>query len=244
MIITSYQNPTIKKIATLKDKKGRQQQNAYLVEGVKMVKEAINKGMPIKLVVGVKDLVENLPFNGEKIIVEESVLKKLSDCETCQGLFAVIQIPQDNFEISTQNCVLLDRVRDPGNLGTIIRTSVACGVKNIYLRDCVDCYSPKVVRASMSGIYSVNLINIDDVKLQELSKKINFLVADMCGENVFKYSPNSPFCLVMGNEANGVSQEVKDLAYKSISIPMKGDIESLNVGIAYAVIMYHLNNLF
>ena len=93
MIITSYQNPTIKKIATLKDKKGRQQQKAYLVEGIKMVKEAINKGMPIKLVVGVKDLVENLPFNGEKIIVEESVLKKLSDCETCQGLFAVIQIP-------------------------------------------------------------------------------------------------------------------------------------------------------
>lgn len=240
MVITSPQNSLVKTLCELKDKKGRKKQNAYLVEGVKMVAEAIKFNMPIKLIIGLKDIVESFCFNGEKYFAEEKVLLKLSDCETCQGVFAVIEQPKDNFIISKEPCVLLDRVRDPGNLGTIIRTSVALGIKNIYLLDTVDCYSPKVVRSSMSGIYSVNLMQIDSQKLQELANGLEFISADMCGENVFNFTPKNNFCLVMGNEANGLSEQVKSLTKTFVSIPMQSGIESLNVGVAFAVIGYRL----
>jgi len=242
MIITSVQNPLVKSLAELKDKKGRKKQGAYLVEGVKMVKEAVSKNLPIKLIIGLKDLVDSVNFSGEKIYAEENVLLKISDCETCQGLFAVILIPQNNFKIPQESCVLLDSVRDPGNLGTIIRTSVACGVKNIYLRDCVDCYSPKVVRSSMSGIYSVNLIDINDSQLEELANAIPLIITDMKGENLFSFNPPQKYCVVMGNEANGISNRVKELSKNVVSIPMQGEIESLNVGVAYAIVIYTLKN--
>lgn len=240
MVITSPQNSLIKTIAELKDKKGRKKQNAYLVEGLKMVLEAIKFNMPIKLIIGLQEIVETLNFSGEKYFADQKVLQKLSDCETCQGVFAVIEYNRDNFVISKENCVLLDRVRDPGNLGTIIRTCVALGVKNIYLLDCVDCYSPKVVRSSMSGIYSVNLMEIDQEKLIDLASKIDFLTADMSGENVFDFTPKNNYCLVMGNEANGISEQVKNLTKTYVSIPMQSGIESLNVGVAFAVIGYQL----
>ncbi len=243
MVITSPSNSLIKSLAELKDKKGRKKQNCYLVEGVKMVSEAIKFNMPIKLIIGLQKLVDECDFSGEKVYAEENALVKLSDCETCQGIFAVIEIKKDNFVISNEPCVLLDRVRDPGNLGTIIRTSVAVGIKNIYLYDCVDCYSPKVVRSSMSGIYSVNLIDVNIQQVNELSNKIDFVSADLKGENLFKSTITAPYCLVMGNEANGISKEIRDITKKYLYIPMESGIESLNVGVAYAVISYTLKNL-
>ncbi len=243
MVITSLQNQTIKSIIALKDKKGRTEQNAYLVEGVKMVREAITAQMPIKLIIGLKEIVDTVSgYSGEIIYTDQKVLNKISDCSTCQGVFAVISIPQADFVLPSQNCVLLDRVRDPGNLGTIIRTSVAVGVKKIYLRDCVDAYSPKVVRSTMSGIYSVELIKIDDEQINALAQSIPFISADMEGENVFSYKTDANFCLCVGNEANGLSDRVRNLTKKFVSIPMQNGIESLNVGVAYGIIIYNLTN--
>ncbi len=243
MVITSLQNQTIKSIMALKDKKGRFEQKAYLVEGLKMVKEAIALCQPIKLIIGLKEIVETISgFNGEIIYADNKVLNKISDCESCQGVFAVIEQADNNFSLPTDNCVLLDRVRDPGNLGTIIRTSVAVGIKRIYLRDCADAYSPKVVRSTMSGLYSVELIKINDEQTDILAKSIPFISADMNGENVFSYKSDANFCLCMGNEANGLSEKVKALTKKYISIPMKNGIESLNVGVAYGIIIYNLIN--
>lgn len=242
MTITSCQNPTVKNLIALRDKKGRERQNAYLVEGAKMVKEALQNNLPVKLIIGRKELVDEVNFGGEKLYAEDFVLDKISNCETCQGIFAVIEKDNNNFVISKEDCLLLDRVRDPGNLGTIIRTSVAVGIKNIYLYDCVDCYSPKVVRSSMSGIYKVNLMQVDYEKIEVLSKNLDFLTADLEGENLFDYNPKNNYCLIMGNEANGISKEVKALSKNFICIPMEEGIESLNVGVAYAVIIYQLKH--
>lgn len=241
MYITSLQNQTVKSIISLKDKKARAEQSAYLVEGVKMVQEAVNKDMPIKLVIGLSEVVDGIKnYSGEKIYTDQKVLDKISDCEASQGVLAVLEMPKSNFCLPNENCVYLDRVRDPGNLGTIIRTSVACGIKKIYLNDCVDPYSPKVVRSTMSGIYSVELIKVDSEQTQKLANNINFISADMCGENVFNFKPNGNFCLCMGNEANGLSDEVRSLTKNFVSIPMENGVESLNVGVAYGIIVYVL----
>lgn len=240
MVITSVKNEKIKKIASLKDKKGRKEQKAYLVEGIKMVKEAFLYSQNILCVIGRKDLLDEIPaFSGEVIETDEKVLNFLSDCETCQGIFACIKMPVYADKTPKGVSVLLDRVRDPGNLGTIIRTSVACGVKNVYLLDCVDAYSPKVVRSSMSGIYNVNLYEIGQDELN-IFDKTELICADMDGENVFESEIKGDFCLCMGNEANGVSDEVKLKCKKTVKIPMKNKIESLNVAVAYAIIIYNL----
>ena len=243
MIITSLQNSLIKSIISLKDKKGRQQQNAYLVEGVKMVSEAIKFNMPIKLIIGLKEILDTVKgYDGQIIQTDQKVLQKISDCQTCQGIFAVIQLPNPSFNIPNQNCVLLDRVRDPGNLGTIIRTSVAVGVKTVFLRDCVDAYSTKVVRSTMSGIYSVDLIKVTDEQIVQLAQNLDFLSADMQGQNVFEYKPKNKFCLCVGNEANGLDEFIKGQTKEFISIPMQNGIESLNVGVAYGIAIYNLTN--
>lgn len=240
MVITSLKNEKIKAIAELKDKKGRKKQNAYLVEGVKMVKEAFLYNQQVLCVIGKKEFLSELPsFNGEIIETDDKVLNYLSCCETCQGVMAVVKIPNlkaEQGEIS----VLLDRVRDPGNLGTIIRTSVAVGVKNLYLLDCADAYSPKTVRSSMSGIYGVNLISVEDEDVEKISKENAMICADMDGENVFESDIKGNFCLCMGNEANGVSDFIKEKCKKTVKIPMKNKIESLNVAVAYAIIIYNL----
>ena len=240
MVITSQKNERIKKIAELKEKKGRREQNAYLVEGVKMVKEAFLYNQEVLCVIGKKEFLSSLPaFNGEIIETDDKVLNYLSCCETCQGIRAVVKIPNSTAEQGGIS-VLLDRVRDPGNLGTIIRTSVAAGVKNVYLLDCVDAYSPKTVRSSMSGIYGVNLISADNKDVEEISKQTTMICADMDGENVFKSDIKGNFCLCMGNEANGVSDFIKEKCKKTVKIPMKNKIESLNVAVAYAIIIYNL----
>ena len=243
MIITSLQNPTIKSIISLKDKKGRQQQGAYLVEGVKMVQEAVDKGVKIKFLIGLEKCVKTIKnYAGEEIFIDQKVLEKISDCEVSQGVLAVLEIPSVKFSLPEQSCVFLDRVRDPGNLGTIIRTSVACGIKRIYLYDCVDAFSPKVVRSTMSGIYSVELIKVDEEQIEQLAQAIDFISADMNGETVFSFKPSGNFCLCMGNEANGLSDRVRNFTKKFVSIPMKNGVESLNVGVAYGIIVYMLTN--
>ena len=242
MVITSLQNQQIKNIIALKDKKGRAEQNAYLVEGVKMVREAIALSQKVKVIIGLKEIVDTIEYSGEIIYTDNKVLNKISDCETCQGVFAVIEKPANDFCLPSGSCVLLDRVRDPGNLGTIIRTSVAVGVKTIYLRDCVDAYSPKVVRSSMSGIYLLKLVKIADEQIKELADETTMISADMQGKNLFEYTAPTKFCLCMGNEANGISDLVKGLTKDFISIPMQNGIESLNVGVAYAVAIYNLIN--
>lgn len=240
MVITSVKNEKIKKIASLKDKKGRKEQKAYLVEGIKMVKEAFLYSQKVVCVIGRKDLLEEIPsFDGEVIEADEKVLNFLSDCETCQGVFAVVKMPVYSDKTPKGVCVLLDRVRDPGNLGTIIRTSVACGVENIYLLDCADSYSPKVIRSSMSGIYNVNLYEISQEEL-DIFDDIPLVCADMDGENVFESEIKGDFCLCMGNEANGVSEQVMAKSKKTVKIPMRNKIESLNVAVAYAIIIYNL----
>ena len=248
MIISSKSNEKIKRIASLKEKKYREIENAFLVEGFKMVKEAFSFGMEILAIIGTKSGLNKLyedfgvkkdGFSGEIIEVTEEVYKKVSDSVTPQGVSAVVR--KKTAENKGDKSVLLDGIQDPGNMGTIIRTLSAVGIEKLYLINCCDAYSPKAVRSSMSGIY---FVNTEETTYSEVLTKLNgakLIVADMDGESIYDFIPPEKYCLVIGNEANGVSEKIKSLADKTVSIPMKEHSESLNAGVSLSVILYELN---
>ena len=241
MIITSKSNPKIKEIASLKEKKFRKKSGLYVVEGYKMVSEALSAKKSVKLLMGTTEGLARFSCEEiDKIEVSEEVLNYVSDAVTPQGVLAVLSEEYVEPKTPIKPCVLLDGVSDPGNLGTIIRTCAAVGVKDLYLVDCCDAYSPKTVRSSMSGIFFVNLTVLKREDVALIMGETPVIVADMNGENVFTFNPPERYCLVIGNEANGVSKEIENLATNTIKIPMAKTSESLNAGVSLAVTLYEL----
>ena len=242
-MIISKQNSLIKEIRSLQNKKFRESLNRYFVEGVKMVNEAFKFKQKVLCVISTESNLSRLEVGDFPVeIVSEEVFNSISEEKSPQGVLAVIEKPLVNKFAGDQSVLLLDGVSDPGNLGTIIRTMVASGYKSLYLtNDCADVFSPKVVRASMSGIFNVNLFFLDR---NEVKKTIDLpiIVADMHGEDVFKFKAPQNFCLVIGNEAHGVSEEIRNIADCFVKIPMEQEMESLNAGISAGILMYTLKN--
>ncbi len=241
MFISSRQNPIIKSVVSLLDKKGRKEERKYLVEGYKMVNEAIINGEKVESIFGTEDGLKKLDItpNCKVYTVSDSVIDCITDSKTPQGVVAVIE-KQNKPLTLTKPCVLLDGVSDPGNMGTIFRTCAAVGIEDLILVGCVDPYSPKCIRSSMSGIFFVNILETDEETARNLIKDIPLIVADMNGKNVFEFNPPEKYCLVIGNEANGVSKGIKNLAEITVKIPMSKHTESLNAGVSLAITLYEL----
>ena len=242
MLISSKDNEIVKEVRKLKEKKYRKEK--YLVEGFKMIKEAIDENQDIELII-LKDGI-NLDFdvsNYKVVTVTESVFNTLSDVVTPQGVLAIIK-KKDNKKIdeNEQFIVALDGLQDPGNLGTIIRTLDSANIKQIIVsKDTVDCYSPKVIRSTMGAIYRVNVIEAEDLKdtLTSLNKSgFEVLVTALDGKKSIYDIDYNKKIIVIGNEANGVSNEVKELDFTKIKIPMLGKTESLNASVATGIIVY------
>lgn len=241
MVYTSTQNALIKNIASLKDKKQRALQGLYIAEGIKMVSEAVKFNKDIVYIVCVSEMLNSIPKTSAQIIeVSEKVYKFISDEVTPQGVLAVIKMPSLEVKAPSGNCLLLDGVSDPGNLGTIIRTACAFGYNDIYMLNCADAFSNKVVRASMSGIYNVNLYKGDILSIKNALKDYSVIAGDIKGENLDTFTKPSKVCIAVGNEANGLSSDVKELASNIVTIKMEQNQESLNVAIACAILMYKL----
>ena len=237
MIITSKSNPIIKATAALADKKFRKLYNQYIVEGIKPVKECIDAGCRIDRIICVEGLEKD--FEGATVVCE-SVFKSISSEKTPQGVLAVVKIPQFELNLPKKPCLLLDCVQDPGNLGTVIRTANAAGYEEIYLINCTDPYSPKAVRASMSGIFFVKIYQGTREKVLEVLNGIPLVCADMNGENIFEFKSPEFFCLCIGNEGSGISNEIKKIASYTVKIPMRSTCESLNAAVSAGIAMYAL----
>ena len=242
MIITSKNNPFIKETASLKEKKGRKQLGAFLVEGKKMAEECRRSEFLVERVFLAESYLEVVPFPEEICVrVSDELFRFLSDEKTPQGILCRVKIPTPALRAPSGRCLILDGVADPGNLGTIIRTANAAGYQEIYLTtDCTDAYSPKSVRASMSGIFFTTVYQGTREEILSVMQGFPVFVADMVGENVFTFTPPKAFALVIGNEANGVSKELKGRADASLTIPMRNEQESLNAAIAAGIAMYEL----
>lgn len=242
-MITSKQNQLVKKIRSLSDKKYRDEYGLYVVEGIKMVNEAFLLGQDVVAVLCSEHAKIQMFSDTEITVVTEEVFGYLTNEVSPQGVLAVIKKPTHRLKSPLDSCLFLDGVSDPGNVGAIIRTAVASGYKELYLTDCADAYSPKAVRSSMSGIYGVTVYTGKKEELLNIIDK-PLIVADMGGENVFTTSTSEKFCLVIGNEAHGVSKEVKERANLTVSIPMKNGMESLNASVSAGILMYALKNNF
>lgn len=241
MVISSRHNPRVREVALLKDKKHRERTGLYLVEGEKSVREAFAYQREVVTVLGVEDLVKDYLSTGAEVIpVTKEIANYVSDSVTPQGIVAVVKMGENRLIAPHLSSVLLDGVQDPGNLGTIIRTCAAAGIKDIYLADTADPYSPKTVRASMSGIFSVNLHRgkREDI-LKILSDEV-IICADMNGQDIFTYTPPKKYCLAVGSEAHGLSDAVRKAASVTVKIPMESCMESLNAGVAASIILYQL----
>ncbi|MBQ0098980.1 MAG: RNA methyltransferase [Firmicutes bacterium] len=238
-MITSRANETIKFVRSLKDKKNRDDNNVFIVESIKLTLEALNSGFTIKKLF-VTEEVENefSAYGVETVVVSLDVFKSISNEVSPQGVLAIVEKPSEKPFVK-KNCLLLDGVSDPGNVGAIIRTAAATDFTEIFLINCADPFNSKSIRASMGGLFKVNL---HTVNREDAIDKIGLplVVADMYGENIFNFRKNDFVCLVIGNEGNGVSDFIKSKASYTVSIPMENGMESLNASVSAGILMYLL----
>ncbi len=227
----------IKLITSLKQKKYRLLHNLFVVEGIKTIKELLKSNLELHILYTTESF--NIDAKYE-VLISEKDLKRISFLTTPNTALAVFKIPASKSVEENGIVVALDDVRDPGNLGTIIRlcdwfdiTELVCS------KATVDCYNPKVIQATMGSITRVNISYVDLTAYIEQSKQPVF-GAFMEGENVYTKQLSQKGILVMGNEANGISKDIESLVSNKISIPRFGDLqatESLNVATATAILL-------
>jgi TrmH family RNA methyltransferase len=232
-MITSSQNPKIKLVHALMGRaKERREAGAFVVEGVRLVEEAESRDWRFKFALYDSSLNERGSSLVEHLLsreveveeVSESLMNSLSDTETPQGILAVLALNQAPIPDSPDFVLIPDRIRDPGNLGTLLRTAAAAGVQAVFLPpETTDAFAPKVVRSGMGAHF-----------------RLQVYLADMDGPSCWETDLRQPLALIVGSEAEGASEEARELATQKISIPMSGDVESLNAGVAGSVLMFEV----
>ncbi len=207
-----------------------------------MVAECQKSNLEIERVFVAESYTGEVPFIEDLIVrVSDDAFRYLSDEKTPQGILCRVRIPRGEILPPEGRCVLLDGVADPGNVGAILRTANAAGYSRAYLTaDCADPYSPKSVRASMSGVFFTKLCRGERADILSALKGFPLIVADMDGENVFTFEAPSGYVLAIGNEGNGISNEVALAATHTVKIPMKETQESLNAAVSAGIITYLL----
>lgn len=246
-MITSKTNDLIKYIKSLHMKKNRDEKGEFIVEGPKMVKEVIASDLHINKVIICEELFDE-PIdvrNNDVEFVTANVFEYISDTKTPQGIMAIVSKRSNENIKYSDNMFALDNVQDPGNIGTIIRTLDCAGINTILLsKGCADEYNPKVIRSTMGAIFRVNVFSELDLseKLEELKNDgYNIIVTSLEGAtSMFEYNFKGKNVIVIGNESNGVSKEIQNLANVRIKIPMAGETESLNAGVAASLVAYEI----
>ena len=241
MIITSLENDKIKSLCKLQQKKYRDETNTFLVEGEHLVIEA-DKANIIKEIIIIDGYQTN--YNYPTLTVTEEVMKKISNLDNPPYIMALCEKNISN-EIIGNKIVLLDEIQDPGNLGTIIRSSLAFNVDTIVLSNCVDLYNPKVLRGTQGMFSHINIVLKDTNSTIDYMKFNNIPIYGTSVEggeelSTLNNKDKEKYCLIMGNEGKGLSQEILDKCDKKLYIEMNKKTESLNVGVACSIILYEL----
>ena len=260
--ITSRQNEKVKEFASLKDAKGRNKTGLFLAEGIKLTEEALSCGCAEYLLINgdrledsaVKSALDKCPDGVIKYILAAPAFEKVSTESAPQGLIAVCGRPSGYSghapsadELHGKAAVALDGIRDPGNLGGIIRSAAAFGYDAVILGSCADLFNPKTVRSSMGALFKMSLYECADLPsaLSELSRTRRILGAALSGDplDLSKTELCRDDIPVIGNEGHGISDEVARVCTSFIKIPITDRAESLNAGVAAAVIMWEYSKL-
>ena len=253
-MITSSQNPKVKLIRALAGRpKERRENGAFFAEGVRLVEEAFSSGWDFRFVLyadGLSqrglELVKSLTAKGLDVEpVAENLLQSVTETETPQGIIAVLALdPPASLQVPAKlDFVLIpDQIRDPGNLGTLLRTAAAAGVQATLIPpETTDPFAPKVVRAGMGAHFRLPILPLAWNQLQARVKGMPVYLSDAEGEkSCWEVDLTLPLALVIGGEADGASQQARELTTEMIRIPMPGHMESLNAGVAGSVLMFEV----
>jgi RNA methyltransferase, TrmH family len=251
-MISSSQNPKIKLARSLAGRsKGRRERQAFLAEGVRLVEEALAANWPFEFVLHT----ERLSERGAKLIediqergvecdeVPSRLLASISETETSQGILAVLKERPLPLPKSADFILVLDAIREPGNLGTLLRAAVAAGVQAALLGpETADAFSPKVVRAGMGAHFHVPIQSMHWAEITRLTASLGLRVylADASGSSCWETDLRRPLALIIGGEAEGATGPARAAANEMVSIPMPGRAESLNAAVAGSILMFEV----
>ncbi|MDA1028944.1 MAG: RNA methyltransferase [Bacteroidetes bacterium] len=247
----------IKEIVSLKRKKGRDEHQSYIVEGLRSVESALLAEAPLFEILATADIMADIRLKkalkgqiGAITMISDRVMAKLSDTSSPSGILAVARLPEPTtLCISCMRRVLvLDGVQDPGNVGTLIRSAAWFGIEAVVSGPgTADFFAPKTVRATMGGLWDVVLEQVEYLPgflTTNIRAGVDVRIADMNGVSIKEWKPGAHSMMVIGSEANGVSEEVRSLVKGTVSVPGEDQsraVESLNAAVAGSIIMSHWN---
>lgn len=240
--IESTANPFIKELKKLKNKSERYEKGLYIVEGENCVGELVNFKPQLVECILFTDKYQGMFEGFKEYVVSQRIMESLCDTKTPQGIVAVCRM-ESEFKKTSSVCVYLDNVKDPGNVGTIIRTADAAGVNTVILsKECADLYNSKTVRSTMGSMFHIDVVYEDEYlsKLKELKNEgYTVLTGSLQAQkSLYEYDFTNKTVICIGNEAHGISEELYGLGTYNIKIPMPGNAESLNAGVAGSIIIY------
>ncbi len=251
-MLTSSQNVKIKRVRALAGRaKDRREASGFIAEGVRLIEEALKAGWPFDFVLYGQELSERgaslqakLADEGvETIEVESRLLQSLSETETSQGILAVLKERQVDAPDEPNFMVILDSIRDPGNLGALLRSAEAAGVQTVLLPpETTDAFAPKVVRAGMGAHFRLPIRTADWERIGLIIDSLDLQVylAEAGGRPCWEANLLQPVALIIGGEAEGASEAARKLAQESIGIPMPGKADSLNAAVAGSLLMFEV----
>ena len=250
-MITSTSNPRVQWVRSLQNKRrARQRESLFIIEGTRLVNEAISSHSPAKLVLYTDDfaqynqhLVEQLiKLGADTEAVSERVMKACSATESPQGVLTVLPFPSFAPPDSLNLVLIADRISDPGNLGTILRTALAAGVDAVFLNPgTVDPFNPKVVRGAMGAHFHLPIIQMEITEIEQFLHGADIWIAEAgLGIPYHNVNWNKPSAIVIGSEAHGPSEELRSFATGSTHIPINDLAESLNASVAAAIILFEI----
>ena len=225
-------------------KQKRENSCLLFLDNVKIIKDALSGGLKPKFILVDN---ENKNYFDKNVCpiykVDSKTIEVLSDCKTPQGVLCIVEYIPHIVEKPKTNFLVLDELQDPGNVGTLIRTGIACGFDYVYLVSSVKPTNSKVVRSSVGTIFKSHVISLSKEQFIHYAKewKLNLIATDMNGENIFKFNSKGICGLIIGNEGQGISDDLASLCSHTVKIPMNAGVESLNASISGAIIMYELN---
>ena len=250
-MITSPQNPKLKLIRSLLARaRARKKEGAFVVEGVRLLEDAVNVNWQIRFVL----FDRNLSGRGQKLVekigqrgieveeIDSALLKSLSDTQNSQGILAVLNYASLPMPDSPNFLLILDQIRDPGNLGTLLRTASAVGVDAVILPPkTTSAFAPKVLRAGMGAHFRIPIISADWEKITQMTRNLTVLLAEMEGDVIYTEASLKHACaLIVGGEAEGASESARELTQIRLRIPMSNQTESLNAAVAGAIILFEV----
>lgn len=252
--ITSIKNDKIKELRKLYQKKYRKSKSQFILEGLRLIRGAYKSGANLELIFLTEEYyekhkTESFIINNEDkfVYVSANLIEEVADTNNPQEIIAVVNEPQTTIDevLDKEYILVIDRIQDPGNMGTIFRTAAAAGFQSILItKGSVDVFNLKVLRSSVGAIYSLPFVK--DIELEELTESfkespLSIYAADLNTDNYYnEISYQKPLALVIGNEAGGIRPEILELADHKLKIPLKSNIESLNAGVAAGVIMFKI----